>query len=166
MNALGIKILIGVALLAGAIFAWNGYTSSLIERGDKAGYSRAVGEYRDRELEAVKAAREEEHRKTADVQKEADRAKNELAALRGSYAGAVDAGQRLRRQLAAARPGCTVTAQPAPAGASAPADPAADLYADVQRRLEEAENGTIRFADESHVAGRTCERSYQAVTPP
>jgi hypothetical protein len=54
---------------------------------------------------------------------------------------------------------------PAPVGASAPADPAPDLLADVQRRLDEATDGVGRFADQSHIAGTTCERSYQALTP-
>jgi hypothetical protein len=162
-----VKLVILAALAGLAIWTWNAYTGSLVARGDAAGYARASQEAEARELKAIKEARAEEQRKTAAVQQEVDHAREELAALRGSHDGAVAAGQRLRSQLAAAaRRRCPGSSEPATAGGSAPADPAADLYADVQRRLEEAENGTIRFADESRIAGRACERAYQALTPP
>jgi predicted nucleic acid-binding Zn-ribbon protein len=159
--SIGWRILHGALLLAGCIFAWERYTDALIEQGDAAGYKRAQAEYTARELQAVKEAREEEHRKTQAAEKEADEARKNLAALRGSYDDAVSAGQRLRAQLAAALAKRSGPADPAPSSGSAPAVSSADLLSDVLRRLEEAENGTIKFADESHLAGTTCSRIYE-----
>lgn len=161
-----VKLAILAALAVGAVIAWNGYTGSLVARGDKAGYTRAVNEYRARELAAVKAAREEERRKTAAVQKEIEDARKELAALRGSYDGAVGAGQRLRAQLAAAYTACRGPAQPAAPGRSAPTNAAEGVLAELLRRTHEAEERVAQYADESRIAGRACERSYDALTPP
>lgn len=76
-------------------------------------------------------------------------------------------GQRLRAAQAAAiaSRGRGPASDPATASASTPADPAGDLLADVQRRIDEATDGVAGFADASHIAGTTCEQSYRALTP-
>jgi hypothetical protein len=158
-----IKILIGLGLLVGAVFTWNAYTASLVAKGDKAGYARAQEEYRGRELMAMKAVRAQEQAKTAAVQKEVEDARKQNAALETAHAGAVAAGDRLRAQLAAAGRRGGPCARPAAPGGSPAADPTDSLLADVQRRLGEAEDATIRFADQSHAAGLTCQRIYEAV---
>lgn len=86
---------------------------------------------------------------------------------RADAAGAADAGVSLRRRIAALTAGCrAATGDSAPADGSPPADATADLLADVQRRLDEAADGIARHADESHIAGRACERAYDALKPP
>lgn len=160
-----LKLALGIALIAGCIWAWNHYTDALVAKGDAAGYKRAQDEYTQRELLAVNQVRTEERAKAKAIEEELNHARTESAALRSSYDGAVAAGQRLSSQLAEARAQAVRAARiaAATAGGSAPADTSADLLADVQRRLEEAENGTIRHADESHQAGLVCERLYEAV---
>lgn len=106
----------------------------------------------------------EEHRKTDAVQEIANETHVQAEHYAANAAAARTAGDRLRDQLVAAG-ACPRSAQPATAAGSAPAGPAPSVLADVQRRLAEAENATIEFADASQRAGHACERSYQAVTP-
>lgn len=74
-------------------------------------------------------------------------------------------GLRIAQARYAAAQCRAAASNPAPTRTSAPTDPAPDLLADVQRRLDEATDGVGRFADQSHIAGATCEQSYQALTP-
>lgn len=92
-------------------------------------------------------------------------AKQELARASVALADTRTAGQRLRDELAAAR-----ARQCAPAGGdpgtgpgSPSADTTSDLLAVVQRRLDEATEGIAGFADAAHIAGKACERQYDAV---
>ena len=115
--------------------------------------------------EAVLAARNEERRRTAEVQKSADEAHESLARARADAVAATDAGQRLRDRVAAITATCGRAASDTGlAGSSAPAVATADLLADVQRRLDEAADGIARFADQARAAGIACERSYKALT--
>ncbi len=164
MNALGIKLLIGAFLMVAAVFTWNAYTDSLVATGDKAGYQRAQREYKDAELKAVQAVRAEEGRRIAALQGVIVESHKDLAAARAAGAAAVTAGERLRVQLAAVRRVGAAASSGTPAGGP-PADTSGDLLAHVQRRLDEAADGVARFGDEGHIAGRACERAYQALTP-
>lgn len=124
----------------------------------------------DREREtrkAVQAARDEEKRRAAEVQKAADDvAQQNLAQARADADAAADAGERLRAQLAKLTSSCGRPAgNPAAAGVGAPAQSSADLLADVQRRLDQAADGIARFADEAHTAGRACDAGWDALTP-
>ena len=114
--------------------------------------------------EAVEAARAEEQRRTAEVQKAADEAHKSLARARADAVAATDAGQRLRERIAAITASCgRAASDPATAGSSSPASATADLLADVQRRLDEATDGIARFADQAHAAGAACQRSYDSL---
>lgn len=117
--------------------------------------------------EAVQAARDEEQRKTKDVQKEADEAQKQLVVAAADADAARDAGERLRKQVAilTAALRSSGSGKPASANPSASADPALDLLADMQRRIDEATDGIAGFADKSHTSGLACERSYDALTP-
>lgn len=113
---------------------------------------------------AVESARAEEQRRTEEVQKAADEATRSLARARADAAAAADAGRRLREQIAAITATCRFAASdPSAAEGGASAGATADLLADVQRRLDEASDGIARFADAAHIAGATCERSYDGV---
>ncbi|MGE0349801.1 DUF2514 family protein [Hydrogenophaga sp.] len=115
---------------------------------------------------AVRAALDEGNRRTAAVQKEVEDARKKTHALEAARAGAADAGRRLRDELAAARartcpkPGNT----PAPSGGPT-AEATERVLADVQRRLDEAEERVAAYASAAALAGQTCERSYDALTP-
>lgn len=116
---------------------------------------------------AVEAARAEEQRRTAAVQKEADEAKSQLAQSRRDEAAARSAGERLRQRLAAlAARACSAPGGAPAADGGAAAAAAGNLLADVQRRLDEAADDLARFADAAAIAGRACERSYNALTAP
>lgn len=76
------------------------------------------------------------------------------------------AGQRLRdaqRAYIASALAGAARLDPAAAPGGQAAGAPADLLADLQRRVDEAADGVGRFADESHAAGRACERSYDAL---
>jgi hypothetical protein len=93
---------------------------------------------------------------TDDLRKQTD-------AARAAAAGNRTAGERLRDQLARACLGPI----PSAAGGSDPAAGAAGrVLADVQRRLAEAENRVVEFADASRRAGLGCEKLYDQVTNP
>lgn len=148
-----------VALAAWAVIAWH---NGKVETVRAAGYDKAVGEYRDRELQAVKAARAEERRDIEAVRKEAEDARKEAQALHAALVDAERSGGRLRNALAAARrAGCPNPA--APAGGSPPAEQTEGMLADVYRRYDEATRRVERFADEAHIAGLACERVYDTV---
>lgn len=127
---------------------------------------RERGDWQRESRKAVEAARTEEHRRTAVVEKEVTHARKKAQDLGTDLAAARAVGERLRLALAAA----TRTNAPGnpsdTAGRSPSADPTADLLADVRRRLDEATDGTIGFADAAHLAGQTCEHIFEGMTPP
>ena len=155
-----VALAVGLAVLA--VARWD---SARIERHVKAREATVRAEYQANELKAVKTAREEEARRTAAVQQEANNARQSLARAQADAAAAADAGQRLRAALTAARRSCAASQSATAASGSAPADPSADLLADVQRRLDEAADGIARHADASSIAGSACQRAYEALTP-
>lgn len=160
----GWKILAALLLAAAAVWAWDAKTDSDISKGDKQGYARAKAETKDAELKAIQEVRKEEGRRIAALQGVIDESKKDLEGARAAAAAASDAGQRLRDQLAALRRR-GLAANPGAPGSRAPADATGDLLAQLQRRLDAAADGTSRFADESHIAGKACERAYRALTP-
>lgn len=115
--------------------------------------------------EAVAAARTEENRRFAALWETLNETQAALDRAQSDAAAASDAGVSLRRRVAALTAGCRAPASdPTPAGGSPPADASADLLADVQRRLDEAADGIAQHADAARIAGRGCERAYDALT--
>lgn len=157
--------LLAGGLIAAAALGFTVWKHNLISEAERAGYDKAVAEARERELQAVKAARAEEQRRTQAVQGVANATRKELATARAAADDARRAGELLRAQLAAAGALCGGPANPAAAGGSPATNPAGGLLADVQRRLDEAADATLRFADESRIAGLGCERAYETLTP-
>lgn len=101
--------------------------------------------------------REDERRLIAG--KVAQDAQKELLAAQGDAAAARTAGERLRTALALARAASCAPRDDTPAAAgSTSADASERLFADVQRRIDEAQEATAGFADAAHRAGRACER--------
>ena len=117
--------------------------------------------------EAAEAARTEERRRTAEVQKVADEAHANLARARADADAAADAGRRLRDRIAALTSTCRAANSYTPtATGGAAAVATADLLADVQRRLGEASDRIAEYADAARTAGQACERVYDAVGSP
>lgn len=155
-----------VAALAAGIQSWR----LANEQADHANTRRQHAEQMiDLEREARRAtdaAREEEQRRTTEVQKVAHEAHEALERARADAAAAADAGDRLRKRIAAltaarcASPGNTATAN-----GSAPADTTERMLADVSRRIDEATDRIAEFATRAHTAGLACQRSYDALTP-
>jgi chromosome segregation ATPase len=113
---------------------------------------------------AVRAAFDEGTRRTAAVQKEVEHARKKVKALEGAVAGAADAGERLRDELAAARARACTTDTTTPGGSAAAAE-AERVLADVQRRLDAAQERVALYADKARTAGETCEGIHGALTP-
>lgn len=110
------------------------------------------------------AARAEEQRRSAALQKAADDATQALDRARADAAAAADAGQRLRDRLAAVASACRpAPSHPAAAAPGPAASAPADMLAYVQRRLDAAADGIAGHADAAATAGRACERSYDAL---
>lgn len=78
-------------------------------------------------------------------------ARRDAAAARGT-------ADRLREHFAAAAAASACPAYPGPAASSA-----ADLLADVQRRIDEAAGELAAVADERGIAGAACERAYDSL---
>jgi hypothetical protein len=115
--------------------------------------------------EAEQNARAEEQRRAAAVQKVADETKYQLDRARADAAAAADAGQRLRDHIAGLTAACgrSAAGHTGPAASGAPAGGAADLLADMQRRLDAAAEGIARHADKASAAGAACERAYESL---
>ena len=162
LRSIALAGLLGTTLLAGA-----GY---LVERGRHREAVAAFASYRAKAEEegrrATQAARDEEARRGAELGKVVQDARLQTHRAQRDAAGARAAGVSLRQQLAAARArGCPTTVNPPAAEGGPPADPTFDLLADVQRRLDEAQERVAEHADAARAAGRACERAYNALTP-
>lgn len=162
-----LAILAGVILaLVGGLAAWEAREAYITEQAEERGYDRAMKQVTELELDAVKRGRDQERRNTETAQKEAEDARKKYVGAIVALRDAVRAGDRLREQLKAAHDRRARGEAPALAPGGQAADPAGDLLADVQRRLDEATDATIKFADDAHIAGTTCERIHKAVIAP
>lgn len=162
-----------LAALVLALAVFSGWQTVRLtdERADHqktvAQLERERGDWQRESRVAVDAVRAEEHRRAAAAQKEVAHARIQAKNLETDLAGARAAGERLRNALAALQAaGRDAAGQPAGvAGRGSAADPATDLLAVVQRRLDEAADGIAGFADRAHLAGQTCQRIYGEMTP-
>ena len=110
---------------------------------------------------AVQAARDEEQRRVQALQEVADEARKREKQARVDADTARGAGERLRAALAAARAAsCRDSAAATPSSST---DTTERVFADVQRRLDETQDRIARFADEAHISGLACQRSYEAL---
>ncbi|CAI8694324.1 DUF2514 family protein [Burkholderia sp. IT-111MI5] len=113
------------------------------------------------QLVAVAAARAEEQRRTAAQSEIANDANQQrTAALADAFAARAAAGglqQRVDQLVAAARHSATAAGSPATGDAL-------DLLADVLGRADERAGDLAKIADERGIAGKQCERDYDALT--
>lgn len=174
MNPVKLKAVAwGVGIIVAALLAALGWQTHqlALERGShaetRADHAGKIAEMERQAREAVNEARAEERRRVTALEKIVNETENQLALARSDNAAARDVGQRLRNQIAALTARCrAATGDTGTATAGSPADATGDLLAVVQRRLDEAADGIAGFADHAHRAGKACEQSYGALTPP
>lgn len=137
------------------------YGRSLLIDAEKRGFDRAVAQQHERENEALEKALADRDRLAKELEGVTRDAREKTVALGDAQLAAADVGRRLQLALAALRRGAQCPATAAPGGT--PAQAAERVLADVQQRLDAAAERIARFADQSHIAGVACERSYDAL---
>lgn len=152
--AIGAVLVVGAAAALQTCRLHNAETELLTQRVD----------WQRESARAVQASIDEGTRRTAAVQTEVENARKKVTDLEGAVASAADAGQRLRDELARARRLACAT-DPATASGSSAAEAAERVLADVQRRLDEAQERVAQYADRTRIASETCASSYRALTP-
>lgn len=120
-------------------------------------------------LKQEQAERAEERRRQAETEGIIADARQEAIRFEAKYNHAVDAGERLQRELRAIRsqlktrqPGEISTVTSGGYTAAEAANLLAELYGSIDRRAGEI----ARFADEANRAGFRCEQIYNATTRP
>lgn len=98
------------------------------------------------------------------LQKEAENAKKQRDKANADAVANADVGNKLRSKLAEARANaCTKAENTTTNNGSQAAGTAINMFDYVQRRLDEASDGIAEYADQAAIAGRACERSYDAI---
>lgn len=163
--SVGYKILAALMLAAACVVGYIWWHGHVYAEGDAAGYARRDAEQAAADNKALKAALADVERLNKVVKGISDDAKRDREAAAVSAAAAHDSGERLRAAEARLRAAirATESAQAATAAGSAATDAAEGVLADVQRRLDEAQERVAGFATESHRAGLSCERAYDAL---
>ena len=154
------------AVAVAGVQSWRLASEQAAHAETRAQHALQIAELAKAARQAEADARAEEQRRTAEVQKAADEARQALARARADAVAAADAGDRLRKRIAAIiAASCAGPIGANASSGSAAADATAGMLADVQRRIDEAANGIAEFADRAHAAGRACESGYNALTP-
>lgn len=110
---------------------------------------------------SVEAARQEERRRTAAVEKERDYAQQQTEALAGDLAAGAAVSKRLRRELGTLRAryasrNTTATER----GQGQQDTDTIGLLAELHARMDETGREVAEYADRLRIAGLTCEGSY------
>jgi len=113
---------------------------------------------------SVEAARTEEARRTAAVEKQRDLAQTIAAAARADADTRAASERRLRQRIDTLLAGA-VGSNPALADGGPAAGAPIDMLAHVLGRALEAAGQLAAYADQARVAGLTCERSYDSLRP-
>lgn len=162
------EIGLGAALLASLLVAAVERTGRMTEKAAHADTRAEFANYKAVQAEsgrhADKAERQKERDREDNNRRAAELARNQVAAAGAAADRAAVAGRKLRDALDIATRTLRACPGAAAATGSASADTAARVLADVRRRLDEAEDRTIRFADQSRVAGLACERIHDGLT--
>lgn len=179
MMAAGVK-------LASALAGWRGYAAAALAgglllggvawttqgwRGEATLAMAQAGHAREREgqaqatVAAIEAARTEERRRTAAVEKSRDDAREQAAAAVADAAHARAEHDGLRTRARALARAATVRDPTAADGSPAGAD-SVDLLAYVLGRVSSRATELAGIADRARLAGLTCERSYDQVRSP
>lgn len=114
--------------------------------------------YQAKELAAVKAARTEEQRRTAEQAEIAKNAKNEAEQARADARAAGDVSERLRARVAE-----LLAKRPTPTGGGTPTQDPDELLTELFRRADARAGSLAADLDASRIAGGACERAYDAL---
>lgn len=117
------------------------------------------------QVNAVDRARLEEQRRTAAQTEIANEAIQQAEAARADARAADTARRELLARAAALANASRRPGDSGAAGSGAAATDPIHLLADVLGRADARAGELAQFADAAHVAGKTCERSYDALTP-
>lgn len=117
------------------------------------------------QVKAVDDARIEEQRRINDLMGVANEAKNQADTARADARAAGAVADRLRQRVAALLRERDAAIGPAAASGSPPAADPNLVLTDVFGRLAGRATDLARFADEAHISGRACERSFSAMNP-
>ena len=132
---------------------------------DNATHAQQIAAIEHKALEDTEAARTEGERRYAAQAQIADSTTTKLLAVQTHAAASDAAGIKLQERIRLLTYDLrAASGNSATAAIRETADATTSLLADVQRRLGEAENDTIRFADGSHIAGAACEAQYDSLT--
>ncbi|AEI76565.1 bacteriophage-related signal peptide protein [Cupriavidus necator N-1] len=160
-------LMVAVGAVLGGVLAWwlqgNRYERQLSECGRELAELHA--EQARQVAEAVNAARLEEQRRTAAQTEIANAAIQQAEAARVDARAADTARRELLARATALANASRGPGDPATVGGGAPAATPVDLLADVLGRADARAGELAAALDASHGAGRTCERSYDALTP-
>ncbi|WP_254603872.1 DUF2514 family protein [Achromobacter dolens] len=136
--------------------AWR-YTAQLADM--RAAHAQERDAQAQAAVAAVEAARSEERRRMAAMEKARDDAQKQAAAAAADAVGARDERDRLRaRANTLAR--AAVTRDPALASGSPSGAAAVDLLAYMLGRAVDRAEALAGIADRARIAGLTCERAY------
>ena len=157
------------AVLVLLVSHWTAYEHGRSVELARAGQQSAKRDSGDRLAEIIgeRSARQEEHR-SADAQQEARvKAHEERTIADAGAAGADAAGQRLRSDATqlAATVSCPGTDTAAIARGQA-ATRAAMVLSDLRDRADARAGELATALDRARIAGRQCEREYDALMPP
>lgn len=152
-------------LIAGAVaaLALAGAVGYVVHHERAIGASAVTAAVADQHAKDVDAARAQEARITA-VQQETDREADKFnLAAQLAAPRARSAADGLQQRFAAINASC-VPSDPAASGGSAAASAAADLRADVLRRVADAALAAASAADAARAAGLRAQGRYDALT--
>ncbi len=148
-------------VLALAVAGWRTHQVDNL-RADFATYRTNVEQQARLATEAARAAEAQIHIAQQKVINAANLATTAALADADRARSAADRLRQRSRTLAATS--CPA-ADPGAIASGPPADTPADLLADLLGRVDSAAGEIGRYADQARIAGRACERSYDALIP-
>lgn len=154
------RALLAAVLAALALAGWQ-WREATAARAELAAERQVIA----RQIkDATTAARAEERRRTLKIQEAQDAEFLARQAAQADAGRARSAADRLRQRAAELAASC-IAGHPATAGSSPATDSPGDLLAYMQQRIDDAAQQLGEYADQARIAGRLCERSYEALTP-
>jgi hypothetical protein len=160
----GWRILAAVLLAAAAVAGFQWYISGVRSAAVAAGYARRDSEQKVADNKAMAEALADVARLNKVLQGVSENEKRERERAAAAAVDARAAGERLRTAEARLRSLGQLACPGAAAAAGGPStNSTSGVLADMQRRLDEAQERTAEFADASRRAGLACERIHDAL---
>ena len=161
-----IALAVLLAALVALISWWHLTRVHAAEKAVHAHYAVVLAEIRDKTAVAAAAFRATETAWRTRIEKEASDGQTRIDLARRDAGAARAAADSLRADVARYRAAARAASNPGSATAGPAAADALDLLADLFSRADQRAGELAEFADAAHAAGRTCQRSYDALTKP